>query len=75
MTSKSRAILLSEIRGVTGCFDWADINSGWSVGRQVTWWLILIVGCDSAIVGVGSPDCACRCLTGLVGCIIIYDDA
>jgi hypothetical protein len=75
MMRKSRAILLSGIGGVTGCFDWAEINYGWRVGRQVTRWLILTVGCDRAVVEVGSPDCACRCFPGLVGCIIINDDA
>jgi hypothetical protein len=31
-------------------------------------WLIFTVGCDRAIVRVGSPDCLCKCFPGLVGC-------
>jgi hypothetical protein len=27
------------------------------------------------VVGVGSPDCSCKCFPGLVGCIIVNDDA
>jgi hypothetical protein len=50
--SKSGAILLSGIRGVTRCFNWAEINNGWRVGCQVRWWLILMVGCDRAIARV-----------------------
>jgi hypothetical protein len=73
--SKNGAILLSGIGGVTGCFDWVEINSGWKIGRQVMWLLILTVSCDRASVGVGSPECAYRCLARLVRCIIINDDS
>jgi hypothetical protein len=75
VTSKSGASHLSGIGGVRGCLDWAEINYERGVGRQVTRWLILTVVCDRAVIGVGSPDCACRCFPWSVECIIVDDDA
>ncbi len=75
VTSKSGAILLSGIGGVRGCFHRAELKYGQGDGCQVTRWLILTVVCDRAVVGVGSPDCACRCFPRSVGCIIVDDDA
>ncbi len=60
--------------GVTGCLDWAEINSGWKV-THVTKWLILMVSCDRTSVRVGSPEHECRSLARLAGCIIVNDEA